>query len=295
MYKQLLLILTFCLFGILLNAQIQSDQVGKSILVVTKSGEAVKGKIKSVTEDVIEIFDEEANIVQIAQSNIEYTKDLQEVSVTETMLEDVIPVDEYNSNRYFISPSGYSIPKGKSYYENIGVFFNSFGFGISDNFSLSVGAEIISLLYGHPILYISPRFHVEDTQGFAWSLGATFLTSPSDNFTGIGVFQSAFTFGDRNNNLTIGGGYGFTTEGFENTVVPITVSGVRRLSRKVALITDNFLILSGSEVETSVLSAGIRLFISNKGAAVNLSLWRPLEDIGGLAAFPFASFSLPIK
>ena len=130
MYKQLLLILTFCLFGILLNAQIQSDQVGKSILVVTKSGEAVKGKIKSVTEDVIEIFDEEANIVQIAQSNIEYTKDLQEVSVTETMLEDVIPVDEYNSNRYFISPSGYSIPKGKSYYENIGVFFNSFGFGI---------------------------------------------------------------------------------------------------------------------------------------------------------------------
>ena len=95
--------------------------------------------------------------------------------------------------------------------------------------------------------------------------------------------------------MSIGAGFGFTTESFNEEVIPITISGVKRLSKKVALVTDNFIIINNSTEEFSVLSAGVRLYITDKGAAVNLALWRPLEDIGDLVAFPFASFSLPMN
>ena len=295
MFRYLLIFILISFSSFVLHGQVGSEQVGQNLLIVTKSGEVVKGSLQSVSDNSIELLNEQGQLEKVMREDIDYSKVLDQSTADMQTLENGVRIDEYNSNRYFISPSGYSIPKGKSYYENIGVFFNSFGFGVSDNFSLAVGAEILSTLYGNPILYISPRFHVEDEKGYAWSLGGTFLTSTSSNFAGIAVLQTAFTIGDRNNNFTIGAGYGFTTSSFSDAIVPITISGVKRLSRKVALVTDNFIILDDEADELSVLSAGVRLYITDSGAAVNLSLWRPLSDTGSLVAFPFASFSLPMK
>ena len=299
MKGKIFLIGVFCFLSLCSFSQKQEASLGDNVLIVTKSGEVYRGVLLTNSDLTLELETEDGNFLSIRSTDVDYLKALKNADSEAEIQKDLmklIPLDDYNSNRYFLSPSGYSIPKGKSYYENIAVFFNSFGFGVSDNFSLAVGTEIISTLYGHPIIYLSPRFHVMDDKGFAWSLGATFLTLPSNDFEGIGIVQTSFTIGDRNNNFTLGGGIGFSTDSFNNgSTIPLTFSGVTRLSKKVALVTDNFLIMEDTSVNLAVFSAGVRLYVGDKGAAVNLALWRSTEDQGGIVALPFVSFALPMK
>ena len=188
--KQVCLALLLCFTSQVTHGQI----VGDSLLIVSKSGEVIRGKVLEISDKSLKLETEQGFVSQIDRDAIDYSKALNpdNQKSTESSLQESIAIDDYHANRYFLSPSGYTIPKGSSYYENIGVFFNSFGFGLSANFSLAVGAEIISTLYGNPIIYVSPRFHVAGEKDYAWSIGGTFLTSPSDNFVGVGVLQTAF-------------------------------------------------------------------------------------------------------
>ncbi len=276
--------------------QIANHSEGDLVEITTTDGQNIRGTIIGSRPGSVII--ETVSLGQITL-DIKSIRQLTIISQANTD-PDANPTDFHNSTRYFVNPSGYNLNKGQAYYENIGIFFNSVTFGVSDNFSISFGGEIASLLFASrfPVLYISPKFSVPfgNEQG-AFGVGATFFTAPEEEFIGFGVIQAAITGGSRNNNISAGAGIGFSTEdGFTDSVIPFSLSGMTRLSKKISLVSDNFFVAYDDFSDSfGFLSIGLRIHFKRPGAAFNASLWRPTEGLDELIALPFVSATIPLR
>ena len=303
--KSLLLI---CLFSIGVfnpsHLSAQEDQKYE-VLVILKNGSQFRGQVKSETDDVVILVVDGVGEITLQRNEIRSMRSV-EIGEEDTTLEvpEGIPIDDYNANRYLLSPSGYGLRKGQAYYENIFIAFNSFTFGVTDRFTLTLGAEVFTLLLSgdNPILYISPRvnFPFDDQyETGSFSAGVIYFTLPTDDFSGIGLAQGAITFGNKNNNITLGAGFGFSSESdFDDGAFMFNVSATQRISRKLSFVTDNFILTdSGIDNATVVASAALRIHFNKGGGALNVGLFRPIDNDfdSDLIALPFLSATVPLK
>ncbi len=268
---------------------------GEEIELITKDGNRFIGTVTAFTDEIISIESSSIGNITLQRSDVE------KVSLVDSDFnvgEGNIAPDIYNSTTYLVSPSGYTLKKGQSFYQNIYLFFNSYTYGFSDNFSLSGGLELLTPLVGEgfPGFFISPKYSIPFKNGKgAFSVGATSLFIFVDDPTVVGVAQGAVTFGGRNDNFTIGTGLGFTSEdGFSDFggTIPINLSGMTRIGKSLSFVSDNFLFLfdGGS---FGVLSAALRVHLGS--AAANFGIFRSTEDQGGIFGIPFVSVTIPIK
>ena len=300
--------LLFILFGLALSVSLnaQAELLGKMVDLETKEGSVIRGKLLEMNMESYVIESATLGSITIKRDEVRHIipapklKEQEDKPVVmEERDESGYAIDYHNSTHYLANPSGYSLKKGQKYYENIGVFFNSFAFGVTDNFTIAMGGEIASLLFDSrfPILYVSPRYSIpfQQSKG-AFSVGGTIFSSPEDDFNGFGVLQGALTFGDRNNNLTIGSGIGFSfSDGFEDSVLPFYFSFMKRVGPKMSIVSDNFVVTYNDFGDaTGILSFALRLHFKNSGAAFNAGLWRVTEDMGGVVALPFISATVPL-
>ncbi len=145
-----------------------------------------------------------------------------------------------NATRYFFAPSAIPLDKGDGYYQNAYLLSNSVNFGLTDNFTLG-GGVIIPLLF-----YLTPKVGFKVAKnlylGAGFIAGSTFI--PGAIVSG-GIPFGLITYGSPENNLTLGSGYGLLwNEGeFEHTHYPITtVNGMMRLSNRLHLVSENWII-----------------------------------------------------
>ncbi len=271
----------------------------KRVEVILRNDQKFEGTVKTETKTTIVLILSNIGEITIEKSRI---KSIKAIAVWEGEVDKKgYPLDYYGSSRQLINPSGYGLKKGQVYYENIYIFFNSFTFGVTDNFSVAAGGEVASLLFAGdaPILYISPRVHFPFGQDRgALSLGTIFFTIPESDLDGIGLAQTALTLGSRNNNINLGFGVGYSTDN-DNTVFMFNLAATQRLSRKISLVTDNFIFTDGDfdddDDRVFVISAALRYHFNKTGASLNVGLWRPLEDLDDLLAIPMISATIPLK
>ncbi len=283
----------FCSLGIALQAQNTTSDELDHIRVVTKDGNVFTGKLIESDTEKMTIETESLGTITLEKATIESVNRKGESSQGSlSYLDD----DIYNSTRYLINSSGFTLKKGQKYYENIAVFFSTFAFGLSDRFTISVGSEIATLLFDQrfPILYIAPKFGAVQSENFNISLGATYFNSPSGSFNGLGAITTAFTFGNRNSNFTIGPGLGYTIDnGFGNDlVIPINLAFMKRFTNRFSLVSDSYAIFYDSDT-SGIISLAAR-FHFKSGAAFNAGLWKILEDTDDIFALPFVSALIPI-
>lgn len=280
------------------------DQNDNKIKVYLDDGSVINGVFTSkddvylymkneILEDLIIPIERIKNLKYISQEDL-YNNEVEEVGIA---IDSTIGADILNSTRYFVSPSGYGLKKGQKYYENIWIFWNSVTFGISDNFSITAGTELISVLFSEnfPLIYANGKFSIpfKNNKG-AFGINATYLTIPSDNFNSFAFLTGSLTLGDRNNNFTLGAGAGFDVgDGINDEVVPFTLSYMGRLSKKFSIVTENWLIVENDfdDVE-SIVSAGFRYHFNERGSALNVALVRPLNAGFDFIAIPFVSASV---
>ncbi|MFM7823903.1 MAG: hypothetical protein ACKPB3_09040 [Bacteroidota bacterium] len=174
-----------------------------------------------------------------------------------------------HATRYFFAPSAFNLKKGEGYYQNAYLFFNSFNVGLTDNISIGGGIEMLSLFgslasdgeFG-PIFFITPKLSFKATDQFRYGLGVYYINVPSlfsDNErTGAGITYAMGTIGDENRNLTVGGGLAFARQEFSKDPI-FTVCGLTRISKRTALLSENWLLLNNNNLE-AVYSYGIRFF-----------------------------------
>lgn len=171
-----------------------------------------------------------------------------------------------NATRYLFGPSAFNLNKGEGYYQNTYLVLNSFNVGITNNFSLGAGFELLST-FGSissgeftPIFFVTPKVGFEVAKKFHLGGGLLYVSVPgimSDNRTSVGIGYAIGTYGTLDHNITGGLGWGFA-DGEVSDAPIITLSGMTRISRKAALVTENWFVpIDGIQ---GIYSYGLRFF-----------------------------------
>lgn len=285
--KYLQLAILICLCSICF-AQNLEFELNKQVELTTKSGSVLRGELIKMDKEAIVVKTDfgESTVLKSEITTLDYLKKEYDSDRTN---------NSYSASHYLMTQSGFGLKKGESYYENIYIWLNSYTVGVTDNFSLSVGAEIFSLLFSRfPVMFFTPKVSVP-FKGGAFSVSTTLVTVPQEDFESAGFLQGAVTFGDYRNNFTVGAGMGYTfSDGFEDRIIPVTLSGMFALSDRLSMVSENWIVSSSGYTE-GIISLGLRIHSKSKNNSLNLALWRVTEDMGPLIALPFVSATIALK
>ena len=157
-----------------------------------------------------------------------------------------------NGSRYFFGPSGRNLRQGEGTVQDVSLYFVGGNYGLTNN--LSVGGYV-SLIPGlglqNQLLVLTPKLSIPFRADVSLGAGVLFMRIPdfdnNGNGYGVGLLYGAVTKGSADNNVTLGVGYGFAGNDVGSTPT-LLISGQRRISRKVSLITENYLVASNNAV-----------------------------------------------
>ncbi|MCX6257802.1 MAG: hypothetical protein NTW49_07915 [Bacteroidia bacterium] len=215
--------------------------------ITTISGSSIYGKIIERYPDRIVVTTKDLGTITVQINNI---------SILEKIKPTAEKAGEYwftnpNSTRYLIGPSAINLKRGEGYYQNIYLVGNTFNYAFSDHVTLGGGFEITSLFQGNPIYLFQSKVSTHITGKF-YTGGGILLAGISGENGNFGVVYGVGTYGDEDDNITLGIGYGY--EDFELVNKPIlTLGAMCRLSKGFGLVTENWLVQ-----KYGVVSYGIR-------------------------------------
>lgn len=118
--------------------------------------------------------------------------------------------------------------------------FNQVSVGVTDNFSIGAGMMPL-FFFGAPTpVWITPKFSIPVKKDkFNVGLGVLAGTVIGEEGTTLGLLYGSATFGSKNDNLTIGAGFGFADGELSKNPV-INVSGMKRIGPRGYLLTENY-------------------------------------------------------
>lgn len=162
-----------------------------------------------------------------------------------------------NATRYYFGPSAYNLEKGEGYYQNVYAIINMANVGITNYFSIGAGFEFISTFSGSPTFFITPKFGFPIGEKFGVSTGII-AGIIAGGEASAGIMYGVGTYGTKEHNFTAGLGYGFLDGELSNSPI-LTFSGMTRVGRKIALVSENWFIPTDNKYY-GIISYGIRLF-----------------------------------
>src|SRR5690606_10242307 len=231
-----LLLCSLFMTGIATGAQAQTDTTltksvaGKRWIVETRDGSVIQGIFLGQTDGGIRLQTDSAGEIVIPHIQIKSTKIVDD----SRMRDGEYWFENPNATRYLFSPSAFSLKKGEAYYQNTYLLLNSINIGVTDNITIGGGFELISTFSGTPAFYITPKatFEVNDK----WRAGGGLLyvnaIGLDEGFSGLGIGYGIVTYGNTDDNVTMGMGYGFVDDEFSKRPV-LNLSGMKRISRRV--------------------------------------------------------------
>lgn len=286
MRKNLGLILTLLLFSILKSSDAEA-QVDRKIALDTSITYLVKLSDKSefvgkYIERTAEYFVFNTSAILRLQVPFEKVVSIQELDQA-NLKGNVYWNPNPRPTNYFFWPSAIGLKKGEGYFQNNMLFLNSVNYGITDNLSVGGGLEFISLFSGTPILFFTPKVTFQTGKNFHAGGGLLLVTIPDEGSAGF-LYGSA-TAGSIEHNVSGSLGFGFAGGEFATTPL-LNISGMTRVSRKLMLMSENWILPVPDETVTA-FSFGLR-FLGDKIAADVGLVYSP--QVG--TPFPIAGFSV---
>ena len=141
--------------------------------------------------------------------------------------------------------------------------------GVTNNITLSGGMSILPTgdFIENNMFYFTPKIGLIQRDNGALSVGALMVKLPSfedSDAPSVGILYSVGTLGGQDRSITAGLGYGYVDWDFADKPM-LMIGGELRVSRRVALVTENW-IMPG--VDTPLISYGMRFF----GEALSVDL-----------------------
>ena len=253
----------------------------------TRDGNAFSGRIVSQTELRYRVDTEAYGLIWIGKDNIRSIRAIEPAEVREGKIWPFNP----QASRYFFSPNGYGLRKGEGYYQNVLLVFNQVAFGITDHFSIGAGTVPLFLFgAGETPVWITPKFTIPILPD-KLQIGAGILTGVVlglDNSV-FGIPYGIVTIGDRNNNLSLGLGYGFAASEFASTPT-VNLNAMFRISPRSYLLTENILFNDGDN-SIGVISFGGRSIWT--GISLDYGLVVPVSTGEAFIAIPWLGVVIP--
>lgn len=238
-------------------------------IVVTEEGLWLLGRIVKSGEKEIE-FETDLGVVAIPIAEIKRIEELPRSRIEEG--EDWFP--EPNATRLLFAPTARNLRKGSGYFCDYYVLIPGVAYGITDYFSIGGG---VSLLPGfdlsEQLFYFTSKLGLKAGGDLHLSVGTLVVGVPEDNENRLGgILYGVGTVGPADGSLTVGLGYGFVDSDLADKPM-IIVGGSLRLSRKMAILSENWIM---PEVDTPIVSLGLRFL--EKSVSADMALINRLRD-----------------
>lgn len=150
-------------------------------------------------------------------------------------------LDDPHATRLFFSPTGRSMAAGEAYFGVYELFFPFVTVGVTDRLVLTGGTPIIPAAIGE-FAYVGPKLLL--LEGPRHHLSAGVFAGFFDGGVS-GVAYGVGTWGDRDNAVTAGAGWGFTAGDGDGDVTSrplILLGGEARTGRRIKLLTENYFV-----------------------------------------------------
>lgn len=197
--------------------------------------------------------------------------------------------EDPNSTRLFFTSTARPLRKGDGYVSSFMLFLPLVAYGVTDRLTIAGGTPILPVAFGR-MWYFAPKYTVAKRERSAFAVGALGFVLPEDfvDNGSVGIMYGAGTWGSRDRAITAGAGWGYVwasgTSGVSNDPV-IMLGGETRVSRRVKLITENWMFTSGQT--EGFVSGGVR-FIGDRLSA-DLGVGGFTGTDGG-CCFPLVNF-----
>ncbi|MCF8245191.1 MAG: hypothetical protein K9J37_12435 [Saprospiraceae bacterium] len=294
--------LLFVLFGLLfMLPQLKAQETADTSLVriETSDGNEYIGTIVSQDNEVIRLNTATVGTISIKKSMV---TSLIPVKKTELKGNEYWFDNPYSTTRYFFNPSGYGLPGGEAYYQNAWILLNQVSFGITDNFSMGVGMVPVFLFAlgsgdGATPIWFTPKVSIpvkKDKVNIG--IGALYLTVLGNDSGGEGggIVYGVSTFGPKDNNLSLGLGWGYATGDGLGDRPTISVSYIRRGKPKWAFLTENYYISAGNE-SVVILSGGARFLAKKISIDFGGMTFLSSEGLDVVPIIPWLSLTVPFR
>jgi len=176
--------------------------------------------------------------------------------------------EDPNHTRLLFTSTGRALGAGQGYVSAYFLFFPMVAYGVTDRFTIAGGTPVIPGGMGE-LFYLAPKFTLSQRERSAISIGALGFALPKDTDEGtVGIAYGVGTWGTRDHALTAGAGWGFRWGGGAssmNSAPVLVLGGETRVSRRVKLLSENWIFTSGTGGFT-LLSGAVR-FIGDRLSA----------------------------
>jgi hypothetical protein len=184
-----------------------------------------------------------------------------------------------HGTRLLLSATAIPLEQGTGYYANSWLIFHTFAVGLTDRFSLGGGAMWFpGVPLNETVMYLLPKYTIIDGPSARVAIGALAALLPFETIDDTdawmtGILYGVGTTGSRDNNLSMGLGWGYA--GGDVAERPILmIGGQSRMGRRLSVISENWFIPVDSRTE-GLLSFGLRFL--GEGLSVDLAYLKPLE------------------
>lgn len=231
-----------------------------------EAGITYVGTIIDRTDKEINILTDANTKIQIALSNVQ---DIRAIPKSQ------IHNGEYwfpnpHDSRYFFMQSGLHLKKGEKTYLNTYLFFHSFNWAVTDNLTLGISFELLSILFSgpkrsyfdfDPIYVLTPQYTMQVYDNVRMGFGVMY-GQVSDIFENVAIGYGLVTYGNSEHNATLGLGYGSFNYGYygTNSDLVVSLSGMTRITKHVSFVTENWFYPKEKDYgSTEIFTYGIRL------------------------------------
>ena len=254
----------------------KTPQPGNIQIVTTSDGSTLIGRITEIAGDTI-VFVTEYGAMSIPANHIDKIREVPE----EFVRNGTYWFPDPNSTRLFFAPTGRILKKGDWYFADYYIFFPSVNVGVSDRVSLGGGLSIFpSGSMKNQIYFFTPKVALKQSESVNISAGTLVIKMP-DNFDEdvqlISVLYAVGTYGSHDRSVTLGLGYGLVDRKAAERPL-VVLGGERRLTRRIALVTENWIVPG---VDNALVSLGLRFL--GEGLSADLAL---VNTIGKESIFP---------
>ncbi len=206
----------------------------------------------------------------------------------------IVSYGDLHSSRYFTTSNGYGLKKGNGYYQNMWIFYNQFGYGFTDYFSVSAGIVPLFLFAGSSSpVWITPKVSIPIKKDKV-NVGAGMLVASvlGENNEAFGYGYGVITFGSAQKNLSIGLGYGYYGNSWSKRPT-VSLCFKIPVGRKGYFMSENyFLPLDGERVMLSLI--GGRSLI--RKVALDYGLLIPTSSgMDNFIAIPWLGVTIPFE
>lgn len=224
--------------------------------VVLVDGSTVVGRIVASDAALIVVVTSTG-----ARFEIERTQIRSMAPMTGRVVNGEVWPEDANHTRLFFGPTARSLGHGNGYAGLYELFFSFIGVGVGERVTLAGGTPIFPGTIGE-VFYLAPKLTVINEARVQVAAGAlAFFATREIDEGSVGIVYGVSTFGDRDDAVTLGAGWGFAL-GDEDASLgdePVFMVGLeRRIRRGIKVISENYFADGGGLVSGGIRALGAR-------------------------------------